>query len=221
MNILATTFLLLAALFFFLRIAGVLRNNLPAISVPASLTSKIPPKKSILKTVFWIVVVSIIVLGVIRCVGPGVQYATDRTESFGGNSVESFRGYNIEGNYKIENNALHILGTCVITRKTNADQPWIAFDASGGGLVEVDILDNNLPDYGYDNFKSGQIVITKSKRRYLFTVKGDFYRLYIDGKLAEEFGIAEGGRRGRERTYKVTIKSVTPEGVWIDNIESK
>lgn len=149
------------------------------------------------------------------------MYNFDRTEDFVNNEVESFRGYDIKGNYEIKNNALHIVGTCVITRKTNEKQPWIAFDASGGGLIEVDILDNNLPDYGYDNFKSGQIVVIIDERNYLFAVKGDYYRLFINNNLAEDFGIAEGGRNRRERTYMIIIKSVTSEGVWIDNIESK
>ena len=149
------------------------------------------------------------------------RYVFDPIENFNNDTVESFRGYDIEGNYTEKNNALHIVGTCVITRNTSAKQPWIAFDASGGGLVNVDILDNNLPDYGYDNFKSGQVVITKDKRNYYFKVKGDFYYFYINNNFAESFGIAEGGREGRERTYRLTITSKTSEGVLIDNIESK
>ena len=149
------------------------------------------------------------------------RYIFFRTEDLANNKVGSFRGYDIEGNYTIENNALHIIGTCVITRKTGEKLPWIAFDASGGGTVEVDILDNNLPGYGYDNFKSGEIVITADKRNYYFRVKGDFYYFYINNKFAQSFGIAEGGRDRRERTYRITIKSISPEGVWIDNIESK
>ena len=150
-----------------------------------------------------------------------VQYTVDRTENFDNNEAESFRGYDIKGNYEMKNNALYIVGTAIITRKTSEKQPWITFDASGGGLVWVDILDNGLPDYGYNDFKSSRIVIIKNKRNYYFKIKGDFYYFYINNNFAESFGIAEGGRERRERTYRVKVQSITPEGVWIDNIESK
>ncbi|MDF1498192.1 MAG: hypothetical protein P1P85_02455 [Patescibacteria group bacterium] len=148
-----------------------------------------------------------------------VKHNTKGMEKFTDNRIESWRGYNYEGNCAIKNNALYILGDCTITRKTNKIYPWIAFDAEGTGFFNVDILDNNLPDYGYDNFTSGQIAPKTYKRNYLFRVDGDYYHMAIDGVLTENFGIAKGGRERRERTYRIKVNSAT--GMWIDNIDSK
>jgi len=148
-----------------------------------------------------------------------VKHNTKGMEKFTDNEIESWRGYNYEGNCAIKNNALYILGDCTITRKTNKIYPWIAFDAEGTGYFNVDILDNNLPDYEYDNFTSGQIAPKTYKRNYLFRVDGDYYRMSVDGVLTENFGIAKGGRERRERTYRIKVNSAT--GMWIDNIDSK
>ena len=204
----------------------VIFSQITTIQTPSEISSKI---KAINQNNVIIVIASVLVIVAGICWFIGInsgdindpRYHFFRTEDLSDDTATSFRGYDIEGNYTIEDNAIHVVGTCVITRKTNAKLPWIAFDASGGGLVTVDIIDDNLPGYGYEDFKSGRVVITKDNRNYYFKIKGDFYYFYINNNFAESFGDIEGGRDRRERTYKITIKSITPEGVWIDNIESK
>lgn len=238
MSLLISIFLFLILLIIFLRASEYFRERRriglttepEQAETPTTVISGISSK---IKTIDQsnIVIAIVLVLVIVVCIYwfAGInsgdindpRYHFFRTEDFSDDTATSFRGYDIEGNYTIEDNAIHVVGTCVITRKTNAELPWIAFDASGGGTVEVDILDNNLPGYGYEDFKSRQVVITKDKRNYYFKIKGDFYYFYINNNFAESFGDIEGGRDRRERTYKITIKSITPEGVWIDNIESK